>query len=71
MYVFLEAEPTVMHLLDVDDSREVRVQPVQVSMWALLQSLPVGEVWTAIGGSSRADGERHLAVPSLLRRRPP
>ena len=48
------------------DGREVRVQQVQVSLWALLQSLPASEVWAAVGGSQRADGGRHLAVPSLL-----
>ena len=53
------------------DGREVRVQQVQVSMRALLQSLPAREVWAAAGGSQRANGGRRLAVPSLLRRRPP
>ena len=55
-----------IQLLAVDDGREVRVQQVQFSMWALLQSLPAGEVRPAVGGSSRADGKTHLAVPSLL-----
>ena len=46
--------------------REVRVQQVQVSMRALLQSLPAGQVWAALGGCQGADGGRHLVVPTLL-----